>query len=177
MFWFDRNNPHVIFCDIRRERHILCDGRELNIAPDIVCDFRALPFASNQFQLVVFDPPHLERAGENGWQRKKYGALNKDTWRDDLAQGFNEAFRVLRPSGMLIFKWNEIQIKTREILSLTPELPLIGHPSGARAKTHWFTFMKEDATCTPHGIQTLGQFGGSLTRHPSLLNAAIAAIT
>ncbi|WP_193786120.1 hypothetical protein [Xenorhabdus bovienii] len=50
----------------------------MNIAPDIVCDFRSLPFASNTFQLVVFDPPHLERAGENGWQRKKYSERPKN---------------------------------------------------------------------------------------------------
>ncbi|CDG98917.1 DNA N-4 cytosine methyltransferase M.NgoMXV (modular protein) [Xenorhabdus bovienii str. puntauvense] len=175
MFWFDRNNANVIFCDIRRESHILCDGRELNIEPDIIADFRALPFASNTFQLVVFDPPHLERAGENGWQRKKYGALNKDTWRDDLAQGFKEAFRVLRPSGMLIFKWNETQIKTSEILALTSESPLFGHPSGKRANTHWVAFMKEDACNTPHGTPIPEQYSESMTRSPFLPNVATAA--
>jgi SAM-dependent methyltransferase len=41
---------------------------------------------------------------------KKYGRLNKETWRDDLRAGFAEAFRVLRPHGVLIFKWNETQI-------------------------------------------------------------------
>lgn len=145
MFYFDKENPNVLFCDIRRERHILCDGRELDINPDVIADFRNLPFPDKSFEMVIFDPPHLVRAGENGWQRKKYGALNKESWRDDLAKGLGEAMRVLKPNGILIFKWNETQIKTSEVLALTDYKPVFGHPSGKRSNTHWVTFMKEEA--------------------------------
>ena len=145
MFYFDKENPNVIFCDIRRERHILCDGRELDINPDVIADFRNLPFPDKSFEMVIFDPPHLVRAGENGWQRKKYGALDKESWRDDLDKGFGEAMRVLKPNGILIFKWNETQIKTSEVLALTDYKPVLGHPSGKRSNTHWVTFMKEAA--------------------------------
>lgn len=145
MFYFDKENPNVLFCDIRRERHILCDGRELDINPDVIADFRNLPFPDKSFEMVIFDPPHLVRAGENGWQRKKYGALDKESWRDDLAKGFGEAMRVLKPNGILIFKWNETQIKTSEVLALTDYKPAFGHPSGKRSNTHWVTFMKEAA--------------------------------
>ena len=141
MFWFDNDNPNVLFGDIRNESHILCDGRKLEIKPDQLLDFRDLPFDDGSFKLVVFDPPHFVRAGENGWQQKKYGRLNK-TWQDDLRLGFSECFRVLATSGILIFKWNETQIKTREILKLTSEKPLFGHVSGKRANTHWVCFMK-----------------------------------
>ncbi|MDE9553485.1 class I SAM-dependent methyltransferase [Xenorhabdus bovienii] len=143
MFYFDKSNPDVLFCDIRSESHLLCDGRKLNIDPDVIADFRDLPFESGSFNLVIFDPPHLVRAGENGWQRKKYGALDSATWRDDLTQGFKEAFRVLRPERTLIFKWNETQIKTSEILALTDIKPVVGHPSGKRGYTHWMTFYKK----------------------------------
>ncbi|WP_428059238.1 class I SAM-dependent methyltransferase [Dickeya oryzae] len=142
MFWFDRNDARTVFADIRREQHTLCDGRSLEINPDIVADFRALPFNNEQFALVVFDPPHLIRAGENGWLRKKYGALNRDTWRDDLRTGFAEAFRVLRPLGVLVFKWNETQIPIREVLALTDQKPAFGHLSGKRSNTHWVCFIK-----------------------------------
>jgi len=66
-----------------------------------------------------------------------------DDWQDDLRRGFAECFRVLKPYGTLIFKWNEIQIPVRDILALTDQKPLFGHKSGKRADTHWITFMKE----------------------------------
>lgn len=142
MFWFDKQNPDVMFCDIRSESHTLCDGRNLEIKPDMIADFRYLPFADESFNVVIFDPPHLVRAGENGWQRKKYGVLNKETWRDDLEMGFHEAFRVLRGRGTLIFKWNETQIPVSQVLALTEHKPAFGHPVGKRANTHWMCFVK-----------------------------------
>lgn len=141
MFHFDRENPNVVFGDQRSESHTLCDGRSLEIKPDIQMDFRNLPFLDEQFSLVVFDPPHLVHAGRSSWLALKYGKLNQD-WRDDLAKGFAECFRVLKTDGVLIFKWNETQIKVSEILKLTDQKPLFGHISGKRANTHWMTFMK-----------------------------------
>lgn len=64
MFWFDQENPHVFFGDIRQEDHILCDQRKLHINPDQIMDFRNLPFPDKSFKLVVFDPPHLIKAGK-----------------------------------------------------------------------------------------------------------------
>lgn len=40
MFWFDRENPDVIFADNREIKTTLCDGRRLLIKPDIKMDFR-----------------------------------------------------------------------------------------------------------------------------------------
>lgn len=77
MFWFDKLDPRALFADIRSEQHTLCDGRSLVISPDLVADFRALPFADASFPVVVFDPPHLERVGQTAWMGKKYGRLNK----------------------------------------------------------------------------------------------------
>lgn len=142
MFWFDRKNPDVIFCDIRQLSTRLCDDRPLEVQPDVVADFRALPFRDGAFDLVVFDPPHQLDAGESSWLRAKYGALNRKTWKQDIAAGFREGFRVLRPGGTLIFKWNEDQILTKDIIALSPIAPACGHPSGKRAKTQWVTFWK-----------------------------------
>lgn len=141
MFWFDKENPSVLFGDIRNEQHVLCDGRELNINPDVEIDFTDLQFQDNSFQMVVFDPPHLLRAGKQSWMAKKYGKL-KSSWQDDLKKGFSECFRVLKQDGVLIFKWNETQIKTSEILKLTGVRPLFGNISGKRSNTHWICFMK-----------------------------------
>lgn len=144
MFWFDKKNPRVLFCDNRTMApKKLTNGATLEVAPDKIMDFRKLDLPDNQFTLVVFDPPHIiKRGGENSWMKDKYGELNKNTWRDDLQKGFAECFRVLKPDGILIFKWSEFDIPLREILKLTPEKPLFGHKSGKQQKTHWVCFTK-----------------------------------
>ena len=142
MFWFNKKNPKVLFGDIRVESHILCDGRRLEIKPDIQMDFRNMPFEDKSFKLVVFDPPHLKSAGKNGWQAKKYGSLS-ETWRADLKSGFEECMRVLDNYGVLIFKWNEHSIKVSEVLKLFNVEPLFGHRTGQSSKTMWIAFMKE----------------------------------
>lgn len=152
MMWADRENPDVVFGDCRRERIVVTDQsngriggtRTLRIEPDTVLDFRALPYAGGAFKLVAFDPPHLERAGQKSWLAAKYGKLSEN-WRDDLQRGFAECFRVLDADGVLIFKWNETQIKVGEVLALTPERPLFGHLSGRKGLTHWLVFMKPNA--------------------------------
>ena len=65
MFWFDKNNDKVVFMDNRVLHDILCDGRKLDIEPDVVGDFRNIPFEDNTFHMVVFDPPHRVKVGEN----------------------------------------------------------------------------------------------------------------
>ena len=141
MFWFDKSNPNVLFADIRDESHTLCDGRDLNINPDIQMDFRAMPFADDTFKMVVFDPPHLKNLGKNSWMGKKYGILDPN-WKQDLKKGFDESMRVLQPFGTLIFKWNEDQILVSTLLHIFDYEPLFGHKSGKQAKTHWIAFMK-----------------------------------
>lgn len=147
MFWFDSADPRVVFGDKRQESCQLTDSsskggsRSLIIAPDVMLDFCALPFADGTFSLVVFDPPHLIRSGRKSWLAKKYGKLGAD-WREELRQGFSECFRVLRPLGTMIFKWNENDIPVSQILALTPERPLIGNRCGKSAKSHWIVFLK-----------------------------------
>lgn len=70
MFWFNKRDTRTLFADIRSEEHELCDGRRLVIRPDLIADFRALPFADASFPVVVFDPPHLERVGQTAWMGK-----------------------------------------------------------------------------------------------------------
>lgn len=56
MFWFDRENPNVVFMDNRQFCTTLCDGRTLNVDPDVIGDFRNIPFEDGSFRMVVFDP-------------------------------------------------------------------------------------------------------------------------
>lgn len=141
MFWFDKQNPNVLFADIRDEEHTLCDGRKLEIHPDVVADFRNMPFPDASFKLVVFDPPHLNNTNPDSYMAQKYGTL-LSTWRNDLKQGFDECMRVLEPYGILVFKWNETRISVKRILEVFGQRPLFGHKSGKASKTHWMCFMK-----------------------------------
>ncbi|QCZ50950.1 class I SAM-dependent methyltransferase [Levilactobacillus brevis] len=147
MFWFNKENPDVTFMDKREATYSLGtystkDGdkkRMLTVDPDVIADFRNMPFADSQFYMVVFDPPHLIYAGQDSWLNKKYGTLNRDTWQDDLRQGFSECMRVLKPNGTLIFKWNTEQIAVNKLWPLFGSKPLFGDK---RSKTRWFVFMK-----------------------------------
>lgn len=138
MFWFDKENQNVIFADNRKLKTTLCDGRILLIDPDMIMDFRNMPFDDNLFNLVVFDPPHLIHAGENSWLAQKYGILPSN-YKEYIRDGFNECMRVLKPTHTLIFKWNEEQIKLSEILKVIKYKPLFGDK---RSKTRWIVFMK-----------------------------------
>lgn len=99
MFYFDKENPDVLFCDNREIERRLIDGRTFEVRPDVVADFRQLPFADGSFNVVIFDPPHLRQAGAGSWLAQKYGTLPKDGWRKYLGQGFRECWRVLKPGG------------------------------------------------------------------------------
>jgi len=142
-FYFDKKDKRVLFGDIRvKETHLLTNGQTIHIEPDEVMDFRAIPYPDETFKVVVFDPPHMLNLSEKSWMRKKYGVLDKETWQDDLTKGFAECFRVLKDEGTLIFKWNEVSIPLKDILTLTPHKPVLGHPSGKRMGTHWVLFIK-----------------------------------
>lgn len=138
MFWFDKEHEDALYMDNRRMEGELCDGRTLNVNPDVIADFREMPFEDESFYLVVFDPPHLVRGGEDSWLVQKYGLLD-DLWPIDIHQGFRECMRVLKPNGTLIFKWNEDQVALKEVLEAIGHKPLFGN---RRSKTHWLVFMK-----------------------------------
>lgn len=138
MFWFNKENAGTIYIDNRAEDTMLCDGRKLIVKPDIIADFRDLPFENESFYLVVFDPPHLIRAGDNSFLKLKYGRLDT-RWKDDIKQGLSECWRVLKKNGTMVFKWNEEQISFSKIKTLLPCEPVIGQ---RRGKTIWLIFFK-----------------------------------
>ena len=141
MFYFNKNNTLVHFNDFRRLEEPLCDGRMLKIEPDTKWDFRCLPVPENTYDMVVFDPPHLVKVGDKSWLAKKYGKLPVD-WKIYLKQGFDECMRVLKPYGTLIFKWNETDIKQKELFNAIGQVPIFGD-RGRGNKTYWFVYMKE----------------------------------
>lgn len=61
MMWFDKCCSEALFMDIRREELIACDGRHIKVDPDIVGDFRAMPFEMNRSGWLYW----IRRTSEN----------------------------------------------------------------------------------------------------------------
>lgn len=140
--YFNKDDARVTFCDKRVEPDLLlCNGQHISIQPDIICDFKELPFEDNSFYLAVFDPPHLIDKSDKAWLVQKYGSLPAD-FKTELKAGFDECMRVLKPNGTLIFKWNEAEVKTSELIELFGQTPLFGHRSGKRMNTQWLVYLK-----------------------------------
>lgn len=149
-FWFDKMNNNTVYMDKRSEVLKVNDSskkagyRILRVEPDVVADFTKMPFESETFWHVVFDPPHMTSLGETAWMASMYGRLVTG-WQEMIQQGFLECMRVLKENGTLIFKWNEHDVKLSYLLDLIKEIgyePLYGHTTGRQAKTHWMAFMK-----------------------------------
>jgi len=141
MMWYDKSNPSVVFGDIRKESHTLCDGRALEINPDILMDARQLPFPDETFWHVVQDWPHMKKLGVNSCMAKKYGVL-LPTWKTDVKGMFDEGMRVLKTNGTMVIKWNESQISETELLEVLQVKPMYRHRSGKGNKTIWLNFFK-----------------------------------
>ncbi|BFK31356.1 class I SAM-dependent methyltransferase [Veillonella parvula] len=129
----------TVYMDKRTLDTTLCDGRKLIVSPDILADFRSIPFDDETFHLVIFDPPHLLKVGDTSFLKLKYGRLDT-SWKEDIKQGLAECWRVLKRNGTMIFKWNEEQITLPMVKTLLPCEPLIGQ---RRGKTIWLVFFKE----------------------------------
>ena len=147
MMWDNKQHPNVIYGDIRqRERGHIPQQPNHHIKPDIIMDFRDIPFADNSFKLVVFDPPHIVfKSNIESIMQKKYGSLNENTWKDDIEKGFNECWRVLEPYGILIFKWNTFNYTYSDLMKVIKRRPLFKNVPRKRNdgnKTIWMCFMK-----------------------------------
>lgn len=140
LFWFNRRRDDVLYMDLRRDTIHGKDGRTVEIDPDIIADFRDLPFPDGRFRMVVFDPPHLINGSPDSFINSKYGLLDRKTWKGDLRRGFAECMRVLEDGGFLIFKWSESDIPISRLASVLPCDPMFGQR--VNAKTMWFVFRK-----------------------------------
>ena len=125
------NNSKIIGLDISEKmlevgrKKIL--NKNLNDKISLISgDAENLSFGDNKFDLITIG----------------FGVRNFQ----NLKKGLEESFRVLKPNGTLIFKWNEVQFPIKDILKLTDEKPLFGHKSGKRMQTHWVSFMKSSNT-------------------------------
>lgn len=147
MWWWDKAHPLAVYMDKREAPKGsvgAITGRpdwnpSWECAPDVLADFRAMPFEDASFQLVVFDPPHIVRDEPSGITGLKYGNLPAATEQDDLRRGFSECWRVLAPGGTLVFKWAH---KLERVEPLFPAVPIVGTRTPRGGQTRWFIFYK-----------------------------------
>ena len=125
MFWFDKNNKDTLFCDIREvEKGVIQSCPNWECKPDIIADYRDLPFKDNSFKLIVWDIPHIIK-DSGGLINVKYGSLGNN-WKEDTKKAFNSIWSKLDSHGTLIFKYSDISIKLSEMLGLFPQKALFG---------------------------------------------------
>jgi len=101
--WKGMDTSHVVFCDI-----------DPGVCPDVVADFRRLPFGDSSASLIVYDPPHLPSAAGTEASHEQYVAdygLNHSV-KGDNVNAFHppflaEAYRVLKQDGLIFVKLSD----------------------------------------------------------------------
>ena len=144
--WWDKEHPNCIYMDIREEVPGTIELQpNWSVKPDVIGDYREMFFVDGTFHLIMWDPPHIMEA-KGGLMLKKYGKLGMN-WQRDMSVGFKEVWRVLKPYGVLLFKYNDLSISVGEMLNCFFEMPLVGTRTkksvGSNGTgTYWFAFMK-----------------------------------
>jgi ubiquinone/menaquinone biosynthesis C-methylase UbiE len=144
MMWFDKNNKNTLYCDIREvEKGKIEHCPNWECKPDIIADYKDLPFDDNSFKLIVWDIPHIIK-DTGGILNKKYGSLGNN-WKEDTKKAFDSIWRVLDVHGTLIFKYSDLDIKVTDMLKLFPQKALFGtRTKRAVNSTYWIVFFKTE---------------------------------
>jgi|WetSurMetagenome_2_1015567.scaffolds.fasta_scaffold11738_2 hypothetical protein len=143
--WSDKNDGDAVFVDQRREVH-----------PDVIAVWAYLPFQDGVFPVVNWDPPHMIYSveGKPSFLTEKFGLLQRETWPRDLKIAFCEIWRVTKPTGVVLFKWNDNHVSAKKVLALFPVKHKFGSIVGGsrgvrrrgstepRSRTWWFCFVK-----------------------------------
>lgn len=129
--WFDKQYPDAEYIDIRDTG----DARNQNM------DCRHTSYEDGEFDLVVFDPPHGV-IGPNGAMATRYGHYTTQEILDLVRDSFTEFHRILKPDGLVAFKWSTHDMKLERVLALTSGFDrLVGVPTAMRSKhasvTYW----------------------------------------
>ena len=142
MMWFDKDNKNTIYCDIREcEKGHIEYCTNWSCKPDIICDYRDLPFEDNKFKLILWDIPHIIK-DSGGIINKKYGSLGEN-WKEDTTKAFKEIWRCLDLHGVLIFKYSDLNIKVGDMLKCFNQKALFGtRTKKAVNSTYFIVFMK-----------------------------------
>lgn len=134
--WFNKNHPLAVYVDKRSE-----------VNPTIIADTTKLPIAvGNNYDLVVFDPPHMN-CGPNSNMSRVYGHHTTKQILETIEGTAKEAHRVTRSGAFMALKWNDHDIKLQRVFDLMPQWePLFGHltKDGPGSKTYWAMLRRLD---------------------------------
>lgn len=166
--WLKKDPVNIIFADMEKRLHI---------KPTIFCDIRKSPFRTNQFDTIIFDPPHMW-GGEIDYKPTYPAEIKK------LAQKFKgkpftyygwdkyqsrlgliayvayceaEFKQLLKHDGLLWLKWNEVRIPLNRIITIFADWNILmrikcaieTHTLG-KADTYWVLLNKKNK----EGVQT-----------------------
>ena len=130
--WMNKKHPLATYLDIRPE-----------VNPDMVCDTRTMSkVIKKKFDLFVFDPPHIN-VGKTSNMAKCYGHHTTAQIREVVFRSAREAHRMAKKNALMAFKWNDHDIKLKEILDSMQVYwePLFGHHTrngpSAKSQTYW----------------------------------------
>ena len=72
---------------------------------------------------------------------KLIGTIDLMGWPHDFHKAFQEIMRVLKPTGTMLFKWNEDQIPIKDVFKAFGQQPILGD---MKSKTKWSVFIKNE---------------------------------
>jgi len=144
--WFNKKDDRATFIDIRPE-----------VSPDFISDSSNLPMKNNNgYNLIVFDPPHVNTGKGRSRGTKKnsfqdyYGHFTTAEIKSLIRGGAREAHRVSLPGALMAFKWNDHDYKLKDILFMMEDWwePLFGQRVARRTKhsssTYWVMLIRKD---------------------------------
>jgi len=154
--WDKKENNYIVFIDIEPE---------LSIKPDFIMDCTNTGFPDNSFNIIFFDPPHsygrtkntgvhqtpnYEVQKQKGWHIGAYYGFDKFPTKRALIAFIHKAqkefYRIIKPGGVLWFKWSEIHSTLDAMLCLFDKWDLVmkfevAYQRRVKGNTTWWVMM------------------------------------
>lgn len=145
LMWPNKNPPLVVFTD---------RNREIQIPPDVLCDYRYLPFRDHVFHTAFFDPPHAARSKiSREYQHQNPAAWSYYGW-DITPRALREGIRgaskeLLRVADRCCLKWSEVDYGEAWIMGMMREWRaihklLLKYSRIEHIPSYWITMVPAD---------------------------------
>jgi len=156
--WHHTDPTNVIFNDIA----VRSNGYRVNtgnrwrttatILPDVRSDCHCLPFREAIFDVIIFDPPHLQFGQKAEYTKSKFGSISRHGFLSLLIGGTREFRRVLKRDGLLFMKFTEVHMTIFGVQSIIEALGFVlltkvlcnSKYHASQNKTAWLNFKLEE---------------------------------